>query len=224
MSDMKIIPRVKSPARDTADSDFWKGARGDRTGAVFTAEYLWNLAYQGRIYVASDADENDTITGGTSFAATTPTLLLDVPAGTTAVPLGLNLRQVGTVAGGTISIALAVETTKIRYSSGGTSETNIIATRTDKPVKERCTLYSTSGSAITAAAAGTAVALYHDVLAEDVAPVSADAARFTVDWAADSPWLLVGPAAFLVFTYAATTGPTWRWVVKWAELPSSDLT
>ena len=223
MSDVKGSPVVKSPSRNTADSDATKLLRVTRDGMLL-ADYLTNLALQGRIFLASDADENDTITGATSYAATTPMLVLDVPSGTTAIPLSLNLRQAGTVAGGIITVTIAIETAKIRYSSGGTAETNIISSRTDKPVSPKCTLYSLP----TAAAAGTAAAIFHDIVAQDVSPASADAQRFTIDWPAPghtfAPKFLVGPASFLVFAYAATTGPTWQWALSFAEVPSSDLT
>ena len=223
MSDIKGLPVVKAPTRNTADADAQKLIRVDRTGMLLT-DYLQNLAFQGRLFFASDADENDTVTGATSYAATTPLFILDVPSGTTCIPLLVNLRQAGTVAGGLITTTIAIETTKVRYSSGGTAETNIIATRTDKPLSPRCTLYSLP----TAAAAGTACAIFHDIVAPDVAPASADAARFTVDWPAPGhpyvPLFLVGPASFLVFSYAATTGPSYQWALAFGEIPSSDLT
>lgn len=223
MSDLKGQPVVKTPSRNTADSDATKLLRVTRDGMLL-ANYLDNLGLQGRLFYASDADENDTVTGATSYAATTPLFVLDVPSGTTCIPLSINLRQAGTVAGGIITTTIAIETAKVRYSSGGTAETNIISTRTDKPVSPRCTLYSLP----TAAAAGTACAIFHDIVAPDVAPASADAARFTVDWPAAGhlylPKFLVGPASFLVFSYAATTGPTYQWALAWGEIPSSDLT
>lgn len=217
MAEMKIQPVVKTPSWVPPGGESYRSLRGTADGAAFTADYYINLALQGRIFYASDGDENDTITGATSFAATTPTLLIDVPAGAVAIPLLVNLRQTGSVAGDNVSVAIAIETAKVRYSTGGTAETNIISSRSDKPVSPSCKVYS----AATAATAGTACAIYHDIVAEDVDPASADASRFTVDWRAPVPHILVGPASFLVFTYAGTTGPTWRWVLGWAEIPTT---
>ena len=60
------------------------------------------LAADGRIFYASDADQNDMVTGQTSFAATTPTFLLSVASGTTVIPLMMKLAQSGSVAGGAV--------------------------------------------------------------------------------------------------------------------------
>lgn len=221
MSDIKGLPVVKSPSRNTADSQATMNLRVTRDGMLLT-DYVLNLLLQGRIFVASDADENDRVTGQTSFAATTPTLLLNVPSGTTAIPLLINLGQAGTVAGGDISVVLSYDSVN-RYSSGGTSE-SIRALRTDQPVTPACTVYSNP----TAAAATNARVL----LSLGEVPAVAGAGTATrsdsyINLAAARdfiPPLLVGPAAFLVFSYAAATGPTWEWSVAWCEVPSSDLT
>lgn len=222
MSDMKIHPVVKTPSRNTSDSDAMKLLRGTRDGVSFTADYWLNLLLQGRTFVASDADENDRVTGQTSYAATTPTFLLRVPSGTTAIPLFANLGQAGTAAGGDISVVLSFDSVD-RYSSGGTSE-SIRSLRTDQPVSPLCTLYSGA----TAAAATNARTLLS--LGEVPAVAGANTATRSDSYLNMAalrdffPPLLVGPAAFLVFTYAASTGPTWEWAIGWAEVPSSDVT
>ena len=221
MSDTKILPVVKSPSRNTSDSDAMKLLRGTRDGAAFSADYILNLLMQGRLFVASDADENDRVTGQTSFAATTPTFLLSVPAGTTAIPLLVNLGQAGTAAGGDISVMLSYDSVN-RFSTGGTSEA-IRSLRTDQPVSPLCSLYSGA----TAAAATNARVLLS--LGEVPAVAGANTATRQDSYLSLAayrdflPGLLVGPAAFLVFTYAAATGPTWEWSVAWAEIPTSDI-
>lgn len=188
-------------------------------GSAFHADYLHALAREGRIFVARDGDEDDTVTGQTSFAATTPTFLLDVPNGTVAIPLWVRLVQVGSVAGGAISVHISADNLS-RYSSGGTSET-ISSTRTDTGTA-LSTLYS---GATAAAATARNIIVDHAVIAPDVAPASADAQKFDYLWTPHSsaPLYVVGLGAFLVFTYAASTGPTWRWSVGWAEIPESEL-
>ncbi|GEM_PF-3024438 len=223
MADTKAQRVVKNPSRDTADaSDSYAALRATRDGMLLT-NYLQNLAFQGRLFTASDADENDVLTSVATFAATTPALLLDVPSGTTAIPLFVNLRQNvgGTLASAPITVALSIETAKVRYSTGGTAETNIISTRTDKPVAPRCTLYS----APTAAAAGAACAIFHDVITPEITQIPAEGGRWWFDWNTGLfvPSFLIGPASFLVFAYG-TNSPTFSWALGWAEIPSSDLT
>jgi hypothetical protein len=170
------------------------------------------LAFQGRLFISSDADENDRVTGQTSFAATTPTWLLDVPLGTTAIPLFVNLTQAGSVAGGDVGIQISID--KIdRYDTGGTSEKvyNPLTTPTNL-----CTLYSGP-----TALAGYGIKVFPATTAPDVSP--AEGAIQGPYWSAEAPYLLRGPAALLIYTYAASTGPTWEWSIGWAEIPTKDI-
>lgn len=170
-------------------------------------------ALAGRIFVSSDADENDRVTGQTSFAATTPTFLLQVPAGTTAIPLFVNLTQAGTVAGGDVGINISIDKVD-RYSSSGNSE-KVFASRLSQRTNA-CTLWSGP-----TASAGYGVKVFPATTGPDVSP--AEGAIQGPYWQAEVPYLLDGPAAFLVYTYAASTGPTWEWAIGWAEFTTTDL-
>ena len=174
------------------------------------------LASQGRIFTASDAAANDRVTGQTSFANTTPTFLLQVPDGTTAVPLLVTLGQTGTVAGGAITVIIEMDNAD-RYSSSGTSET-ILNNKTGGVVSTgNCVLYS--GATATNA---YGVRNFGVTVGPDVEP--AEGISNEILWTPTStPEFLVGPASFLIYTFAATTGPTWLWTIKWAEFPEAWL-
>jgi len=189
---------------------------------IADSDMLSWLAMNGHVFYASDADQDDALTGQTSFANTTPTLLLNVPTGTTAIPLLVRLAQTGTVAGGAITVLMEIDDIAA-YSSGGTAETTLCA-RTDAPLAANAnftnaTLYSTA-----TATAGYGVRIFGRTFAQDVAPTSADLIPEIV-WAPVAGLdFLVGPASFKVFTYAATTGPTFFWAVKWAAFPTGMVT
>ena len=173
------------------------------------------LAAHGQVFYASDADQNDLVTGQTSFAATTPTFIIDVPSGTTVIPLMVSLNQTGTVAGAKIDVIIEIDNAD-RYSAGGTEET-VLCSRTDITAANLAKLYSGA-----TANAGYGVRLQGLSIGQDVEP--AEGALQEYLWVPTSGVdFLVGPAAFLVYTYAATTGPTWFWTIKWAEIPSSFL-
>ena len=175
------------------------------------------LSSQGRIFTASDADQNDLVTGQTSFAATTPTFMLDIPSGTTVVPLLVSLGQTGTVAGDAISVIIEIDNAD-RYASSGTSETVFNNKTAGGVFTNAATLYSGA-----TAESGYGVRVFGVTVAQDVAP--AEGISNEVLWTPTStPEFLVGPAAFLVYTYAGTTGPTWFWTIKWAEIPTSWFT
>lgn len=191
-------------------------ARMNRRAELVTMPSLQQLLFDGRVYSSSDADENDTITGQTTYAATTPTLLLSVPAGTTALPLWVHLAQTGTVAGGVIEVYVSYDRVT-RFSSGGTSEA-ISQMSTDRPRTPGCTLYSGA----TAAAATEARLLYSQFLDQDVTDPNTTEAIHLVAWRDFFPPLIQGAGAFLVFTVGATTGPTWSWSIGWAEFSDAE--
>lgn len=143
------------------------------------------LAFEGRLFIASDADENDRVTGQTSFAATTPTFLLHVPDGTTAIPLFVNLTQAGTVAGGDIGIAISIDNAG-RYSAGGTAEL-AYNPRTSSGRVAASTLYSGP-----TATAGYGIRVFSAVTAADVSP--AEGAVQGPYWSAEIPYLIEGRA------------------------------
>jgi len=173
---------------------------------------------EGRVYISSDADQNDLVTGQGSYADTTPTLMLGVPEGVAAIPLGVFLSQDGTVAGGEILVHIEIDHV-VRYASGGTSEA-VLSSRTDMPIPNACRLYSGA-----TAAAGYGILVFGGNFVEDVVPAVADNINWhQFLWTPTVPMFLVGPAALLIYTYsAAGAGPSYYWNVKWAEIPSSDL-
>lgn len=170
------------------------------------------LAAQGCKFYSADADQNDLVTGQTSLAATTPTFLLDVPAGTTAYPLFLGLNQAGSVAGGDILFAVEIDKVK-RYASGGTAE-KVFNARTGSNRVNQCTLYSNP-----TAVAGYGIRTSGVQIAPDISP--AEGAIYEFVWTpAGALDPLDGPASWLIFSYAASTGPSWLWSISWVEFPT----
>lgn len=181
---------------------------------ALNGDLIWRLAKEGRIWIASDADENDLVTGQTSFAATTPTFLLSIPTGTVCVPLEVNLSQTGGVAGGAVDVIVYVDNTD-RYASGGTAELAFNPAVNQIARTAACTLRSGA-----TAAAGVGARLWGATIGQDVSP--AEGAVPNAGWRPSFPMLLHGPASLLVFTYAATTGPTFFWNISWAEWATGD--
>ena len=181
-------------------------------GSVYSSDIIWKLAADGRLFVASDADQNDMVTGQTSFANTTPTFLLRVPAGTIAVPIFLNLSQSGTVAGDFISVVIEADDVD-RWASGGTAETVFTPRKAPNIIAQRCSLLSGA-----TASSGYGVRIWGATIAQDVSP--AEGAVQGPFWKPEMPYFLEGPASLLIYTYAGSTGPTWLWSIGWAEFDS----
>lgn len=178
-------------------------------------DFLSYLALQGKTFTLGPSTLQGTVTGQTSFVSTTPTFLLDVPTGKTVIPLFMGLAQAGTVAGGDITVLMGKD--KIdRYDSGGT-ELNALPDRSSAGTQPTSKLY-TGATAI----AGVATRMMGLVLGPDVSP--AEGVINEIVWTpAATLDFLDGPAAWLIYTYATGTGPTWLYEFKFAEVDTSDL-
>jgi hypothetical protein len=182
------------------------------------ADWGTALIFGGYAFLAGDADQNDAVTGQTSFASTTPTFMLRNPVGSDKVlfPPYYNLTQSGSVAGGDITVVTEVDADV--YSTGGTSERvknqryGMAGAPTNKGL-----LYS----------GATAIAGYGIVtgtpatLAPDVSP--AEGVINIYEWSNPGGVLLDPGTCLKSFTYAASTGPTWLWGFPWFEIPLSWL-
>lgn len=189
---------------------------------VTNGDLLTWLGARGHVFYASDADQNDAVTGQTSFANTTPTFLLNVPSGTTAIPLLARMGQTGTVAGGNIDVLMEFDDAA-RYSSGGTAET-ILCARTDAPLTNNTNFTNATLYSGATASAGYGVRVFGREFAQDVDPASTEFVPEVVWTPIAGLDFLVGPASWLIYTYAATTGPTWYWTIKWAAFPTGFVT
>jgi hypothetical protein len=200
--------------------------------ALLETDPISMFAAEGRVFYASDADQNDVVTGQTSFAATTPTFLLQNPAQASVasaarvfiIPLMISLTQAGTVAGGDIDVLVEIDNAT-RYASGGTQET-VFCSRTDSPQGATAADGTGSNKGIlysgATAGAGYGIPLYRQHLGPDVSP--AEGAVQEVLWTPRGALDFIAPGhSMLVYTYAGTTGPTWLWSFKWLEVTQSDL-
>jgi len=168
--------------------------------------------FDGRAFMVSNAARETALAvGGTSFVDTTPAFILDVPSGTGVVPLEIDLRQGGTVAGGMITV-LATLSDKVRRASSGTSHTpqNM---RFDEPQTSGCSFYTGA----TASANADDISLFSGLFAQDL---DGAVGVSQVHWSARDSYApyLVGPASLVVYAFAGSTQPSWFFTFKWAEV------
>lgn len=197
--------------------------RMNRRGELYVPDWLTQAAIDGRVFHVSNPTKGTAVAcGGTSYSDTAPAFLIDVPSGTTMIPIEVFLKQGGTVAGAVITALLTYDKI-VRYSSGGTAQT-IGNSRSDAPFSSNCSAYS-GGSAITAAALSVQRTFWASMLSPDVTPsadVNFPAFDNCVNWNARNsvPPVLVGPASLVIYTYAGTTQPSWFYSIRWIEMPS----
>lgn len=179
-------------------------------------DFLSYLALQGKTFTLGPSSAiNATVTGQTSFVATTPTFLLNVPTGKTVIPLFMGLAQAGSVAGGDITVLMGKDKIN-RYSSGGTA-LSALPDRSSASTQPTSTLYSGA-----TATSGVATRMMGLQIGPDVSPAEGVINEIVWTPAATLDYL-DGPAAWMVYTYAASTGPTWLYEFKFAEVDTSDL-
>mgnify|MGYP001594413278 CR=1 FL=1 len=208
-----VNDRLPFPVGSRAHGELVQISRANTPIPVTMSDFIWRATVDGRIFISSDADFNDAVTGQTTLANTTPTFLLRVPAGTLAVPLFGNFVQTGTVAGSDIDFIVEIDNVD-RWSSAGTIELAYNPSLTNRV--NSCELRSGA-----TAAAGYGITVVRYDIAADVSP--AEGAIQGPLWKPEIPYLLEGPASLLIYTNATTTGPTWWWSIGWAEYPTVDF-
>ena len=198
-----------------------------RRGEQIVIPWYQHLMDKGRLYQDSPSTVATGLTVAvTTYVATTPVWMMDVATGTTVVPISLEARQVGTVAGGVIKCILSADRIA-RYSSGGTAKTpinlKIGGAQGPTAVGPRAST-SVVYTGATAAAVNTHIELFSTFLTQDVGAGTLPGSMQTIfAWPRDPlepPPMLVGPASLLFHTFAATTNATWAYRFVWAELDS----
>lgn len=218
MADMRGIANTY-PLPTRTPNGVQVNAAMDRLGDLMCGDLQGlasRMAQAGRMVLASDADQNDTVTGQTSFANTTPTFLLNVPSGSAAVPLWFRLYQTGSAAGGAVTVLAEIDDIAA-YSSGGTAETQLHLFNGGS-FTTSCQVYSGA-----TATAGYGVGIYHkDVVGTDTTPAIGDLVDMHLlhYWVAPFIMPIKGPGSLKIFTHAGTTGPTWYWSIAYLDVPA----
>ena len=211
-------PVVEQDAYTAVAEGAFRRLRVTPRGELVTVSLAQQMVFDGRVFMVSNATAGTaTAMGGTGLVATTPALLIDAPANVALIPLEVRLTQGGTVGSGDINIMLVCDSV-VRYSSGGTALT-IRNMRLDNPNTSACTAYTGP----TAAAATAERVLAYDLQAPDVTPVAATEHRQFI-WRPDPAPVLYDGASLVLYTFAATTQPSWHFSITWAEIPSGQTT
>ncbi len=204
--------------------------RGTRDGAMFTSPWLTALAFEGRCFGANIGTGTTPVQTTTAWAATTPDLYIQVPAGTTIIPVFIEITWEDTDSAGTWDV-IATLSSVIDTSPGGNALT-IHNMRTDKPVKSLCTAVSIA-TTVTTPYTGNFLEFWRGT-----AGFAADAFNGTTNQTSELstrtawnlkdavvPPVIVGEGSLSIWATNSTgaTGVT-GWVTAiWAEVPSTSI-
>lgn len=198
--------------------------RLNRRGEQVVIDQYQQWVFDGRVYLLSNIARETPASMGTAsatFSDTDPALLVDVPTGTTIVPLEVILNSAGTVGGGVIRVLITLSD-KIRYTSGGIAipKQNM---RFDEPRSSACPAYE--GTTDIVAAGNTDDITLHGAYIEEDVGTTPYGTSTRMHWFARESIapVLVGPASLVIYTYSASPQPSWFFVIKYAEFATTEV-
>lgn len=192
---------------------------------VIVDQYMqWVL--DGRVFNASNAVEEtaeDITLASRTANNINPSLLLNVPSGTTAIPIEVMMDMVTEGSSEDTYLAICIDDAD-SYTSGGGAITPINM-RKDDPRNSTC-IFKSGTTTIVSPTNTDDDTIYSIHIDAEATPVTVYPGVPTMLWTARAniPPVLIGPAALLVFIHHATDDSTWMWSVKWAEFATAEVT
>lgn len=202
------------------------GPRANPRGELITPDWYTQLVMDGRVFNASNAVQETfeaLSVNGRGTDNINPSLLLDVPSGTTIIPLEVMLEADVAEATSEDETYSINTDDKVRFVSGGVAIT-AINMRKDDPNASVASFYSGSTAIVANADEDNDTIYAQTVYAEATPPTTVKGTPLLL-WTARTyiPPVLIGPASFLVFIQTATADQNYWWSVKWAEIPTVQV-
>ena len=188
---------------------------------INSADWKQSYVLSGRAFMVQFGVEDAPVASTGSIDDQLAMATVDVPSGTTIIPLW-GQGVVGTWTTGTlINYMIEVDNGKVRRSSGGTAFTPL-ALRTDALRTSACTAYVAGASDIVAAAKTSAGSL--EIYRESIEVNSGDAAAYwpKMEYNPVISPVVVGPASVVVH-FGAAADLTVYGNLMWAEFPSAHI-
>ena len=187
-------------------------------GELITPDWMTQLVMDGVVFNISQlVQEAGDLAGETSPGAdnVNPSFLIDVPDGTTIIPLEVQLASEGTGTVGDWMIRMNKDSI-VRLSSGG--GTNIIVN-----------MRGTGTSKCTARNGGTQIVTLADVSNDTFWVSGRDDSTLALSealWSAKThiPPVIIGPGSWLIYVKTGNIDEEINYSIKWAEFISSDIT
>jgi hypothetical protein len=189
-------------------------------------DFYAQAAMDGKMFNASNAvqetleDISETARGSNNI---NPALLLDIPAGTTGIPVEILVEQ--GLDGTDQDIQFTINTDDAaRYSSGGVAITPVNMRKDDGTNSTVLGSFYSGSTTIVATSNTDDDMLYASWWPAEALPRTAGGLP-SLHWSARThiPPILVGPASLLIFVVSATADQTYNYSVKWIEMPTTAM-
>ncbi len=214
--------RVRQDSYDVQSEGVEHNWRMNPRGEGIVPDWMTQLVMDGVVYNISQlVQEAGDLCGETSPGSdnVNPSILVDVPAGTTMIPLEVTLAPEGTGSSGDWMIRMMKDSV-VRHTSGG-GENTIINMRGAASGTSSCTAFNGGTQIVTIAnvdddcfwAAGR----------DDSAGAGALSGLY---WSAKThiPPTIIGPGSLLIYIKTSNVDEEVNYSVKWAEFSSTDIT
>jgi len=229
VADLRIKRNIAAVSRGTSDGpDEQMPWRGTRSGCAITADWLMGLALEGRCFGLNGAIGATADDLGDTYTNTKPDLYVAVPAGTTIIPVYIEVCMEDT-ATAAASYVFAAASEVCDTSAGGTAGV-IYNMRTDAPIKSMCTGTKTAATSTNHATSGKNFVEFWRGYAGYADDWFNSSAGFTNALVNKTSWcigdalvppVIVGAGSLSIF--ASFTAGTGYITVIWAELPSNTI-
>ena len=212
MSDIRIITGIETVNRTTADGQYM-AVRGSRDGAIVSLDWKTALAMEGRVFHAGAGTDMTPITS-IAFDQDRPEFWLSVPAGTTILPLRVEVAVLSAEEGVDGAMLINRVTAAPSTSAGADAAEAVSCTRSDLPRTSNVTARQLADGNLTLTGISSV-----SVLGRPTASID----PFNLLYEPLTPEVLVGPAGLYVSTNATTIAMLIRVMVTWAEFPSNQV-
>jgi len=221
MSDIRL--RMRQNTYDAVGEGQPVLARGNRRGELVVPDWMTQLAIDGNVFNISHAvQETGDLCGETSPGSdnVNPSILVDVPSGTTIIPLEVLLGVEGTGTAGDWLCRISTDD-GVRYSSGGGALTPVNMAK-DDPSTSSTSAYSGSTQIVASANTDDDTIWFRRI---DQAALGDSGNMSLAHWSAKqfTPPILIGPASLLIYVIVGNVDNEVLFSVKWAEFDTGDV-
>ncbi len=213
--------------KQTTYEEFPDGTAGmirlNRRGEIVAADWVMQLVLDGRVFIASNAAmETARDIGNATYTETEPAIAIDVPTGTTLIPLEIMIYQGGAVATADVTILMTVDDTGGRITSGNAVTARNYLINATEPNSSAVTvkIHDEGTTALVTAVPNEDNTFFAKLQAE--ALVGGDLQD--VHWSARKyiPPVIKGPGSLVIYWYG-TGNPEGFWHLLWAEIPTISI-
>jgi len=206
----------RSLERDSTGQGVVRSLIGTPDGSLFTADYVLSKALEGRIFHAILGGFSTPTTFRVAIDEDQPEMVIDVPTGTTIIPISIQAHLEASA--GTITEIVALANPAL---VGGTATTGtLLSSRLGSGRTSSCVYrYTYSGN-------GTAPASYIEFWHAGVAfadAVTEPTRMYAWDYRNAAPVVIVGPGALVVHIGATGTAPTGYAQLAFMEFASAMI-